>query len=76
LEHHLLLAIGKSDWIQFSISLKEGIVNDVLSQNEIIDAISKQYINIEMKHIQEYVKRKIYIIKFIKQNKASLTKVT
>jgi len=39
-------------------SLKEDIAKDALSQKEIIDAISKQYNDIEIKHIKEYVKRK------------------
>jgi len=40
-------------------SLKENIENDALSQKEIVDAISKRCIDFEMKHIEEFVKRKI-----------------
>jgi len=41
-------------------ALKEAIAKDALSQKVIIDAISKQFNGIEMKHIQEYVKRQKY----------------
>ena len=57
-------------------SLKENIAKDALSQKEIIDEISKQCIDIEMKHIKEYVKRKKNIIIAIKRNKTSLIEVT
>jgi hypothetical protein len=39
-------------------ALKEDIAKDALSQKEIIDALSKQCIDIEINHIKEYVKRK------------------
>jgi len=52
----ILLPIGRSDWI-FD-ALKEDIAKDALSQKEIIDALSKQCIDIEINHIKEYVKRK------------------
>jgi len=57
-------------------ALKVDIAKDALSQKEIIAAISKQCNDIEMKHIQEYVKRKKNIIIAIKRNKTLITKVT
>jgi len=57
-------------------ALKEDIAKDALNQKEIIDAISKQCIDIEMNHIKEYVKRKKYIIISIKRNRMILTEVT
>ena len=57
-------------------TLKKDIAKDALSQKEITDAISKQCNDIEMKHIQEYVKKKKYIITAIKRNKTSLIEVT
>jgi hypothetical protein len=56
-------------------SLKEDIAKDALSQKEIIDALSKQCIDIEINHIKEYVKRKKNIIIAIKRNK-TLIEVT
>ena len=56
-------------------ALKEDIAKDALSQKEIIDALSKQCIDIEINHIKEYVKRKKYIIIAIKRNK-TLIEVT
>jgi len=56
-------------------ALKEDIAKDALNQKEIIDAISKQCIDIEMKHIKEYVKKKKYIIISIKRNR-TLIEVT
>ena len=56
-------------------ALKEDIAKDALNQKEIIDAISKQCIDIEMNHIKEYVKRKKNIIIAIKRNK-TLIEVT
>jgi hypothetical protein len=55
--------------------LKEDIAKDALSQKEIIDALSKQCIDIEINHIKEYVKRKKNIIIAIKRNK-TLIEVT
>ena len=43
---------------QIRMIQKEDIAKDALNQKEIIDAISKQCIDIEMNHIKEYVKRK------------------
>ena len=58
-------------------ALKKDIAKDALNQKEIIDAISKQCIDIEMNHIKEYVKRKKNIIISIKRNKIMiLTEVT
>ena len=57
-------------------ALKEDIAKDALSQKEIIDALSKQCIDIEINHIKEYVKRKKNIIIAIKRNKTLITKVT
>jgi len=56
-------------------ALKEDIAKDALSQKEIIDALSKQCIDIEINHIKEYVKRKKNIIIAIKRNK-TLIEVT
>ena len=56
-------------------ALKEDIAKDGLSQKEIIDALSKQCIDIEIIHIKEYVKRKKNIIIAIKRNK-TLIEVT
>ena len=56
-------------------ALKEDIAKDALNQKEIIDAISKQCIDTEMKHIKEYVKRKENIIISIKRNR-TLIEVT
>ena len=56
-------------------ALKEDIAKDALSQKEIIDALSKQCIDIEINHIKEYVKRKKNIIIAIKRSK-TLIEVT
>jgi len=50
-------------------SLKEDNVNDSLSLKEIVDAISKQYIAFEKKHIQEYVKKKIIQLNLLNEIK-------
>jgi hypothetical protein len=57
-------------------ALKEDIAKYTLNQKEIIDAISKQCIDIEMNHIKEYVQRKKNIIISIKRNRMILTEVT